>query len=67
MPKNSWKKRTNDDVKMLKKLVKANTPTRVMWLDKYLWRSEASIRSKSQSLWLSLKPVNQSPYNKKKK
>lgn len=51
--------------KQLKELARGNTPTRVIGLK--LGRSEYSIRSKAQSLGISLKPTNQSPYNRRKK
>jgi hypothetical protein len=54
---NPW---TSDEVARLRKLAKENTPTRVIGMK--LGRSESSVRSKAQSIKLSLKPVNQSPY-----
>ncbi len=59
---NPW---TPTDVKTLKQLIKENTPTRVIGLE--LGRTEDAIRSKASDLDLSLKPVNQSPYNRKPK
>jgi hypothetical protein len=49
----------------LKKLVKENTPTRVIGLK--LGRPVGGVRGKASSLGVSLKPTNQSPYNRKKK
>ncbi|MBK6914324.1 MAG: hypothetical protein IPH11_11970 [Ignavibacteriales bacterium] len=46
-------------------MAKQNTPTRVIGLK--LGRTEESIRSKASEFNISLKPVNQSPYNRKKK
>jgi hypothetical protein len=63
MPKstaNTGKPWTSDEVAQLRKLAKENTPTRVMGLK--LGRTEKSVRSKTQAIGLSLKPVNQSPY-----
>jgi hypothetical protein len=57
-----WKK---SDVKELKKLAKENTPTRVIGLK--LGRTEAAVRAKAQNEDVSLKPTNQSPYNRRKK
>lgn len=49
----------------LKKLADENTPTRVIGLK--LGRSEDSVRSKASKEGISLKPTNQSPYNRRKK
>lgn len=43
-------------------LAQHNTPTRVIGLK--LGRSEDAIRSKASDLGISLKPVNQSPFNR---
>jgi hypothetical protein len=51
---------TPKEEKQLKTLAKQNTPTRLMGFK--LQRTEASIRNKAQSLNLSLKPTNKSPY-----
>lgn len=59
---NTW---TPSDVKTLKQLIKGNTPTRLIGLE--LGRTENAIRSKAQNLDLSLKPTNQSPYNRRTK
>jgi len=64
-PSNSGKPWTKSDVSTLRKLAKQNTPTRVIGLK--MKRTESSIYSKSSSLNLSLKPTNQSPYNRRKK
>ncbi|MCG2689336.1 hypothetical protein L6255_02760 [Candidatus Parcubacteria bacterium] len=63
--KNANKQWTDKDIANVKELVKENTPTRVVALK--LGRTENSVRSKASDLDLSLKPVNQSPYNRKKK
>lgn len=62
--RNSGKPWTNDDVGQLKKLVGQNTPTRVIGLK--LGRTESSVYSKSSDEKVSLKPTNQSPYNRRK-
>lgn len=49
----------------LKKLADENTPTRVIGIK--LGRSEDSVRSKASKEGISLKPTNQSPYNRRKK
>ncbi len=51
---------TPEEEEQLQKLVKQNTPTRLIGLK--LQRTEESVRSKAQQLGVSLKPVNQSPY-----
>jgi hypothetical protein len=50
---------------MLRKLAKENTPTRVIGLK--LRRTEDAIRGKAAELDISLKPTNQSPYNRRPK
>jgi len=66
----SYKRRSrelwsNADVRMLKQLAKANTPTGVMSVK--LQRPIGAIRSKAQREGISLKPVNRSPYNRRTK
>jgi hypothetical protein len=63
--KNSGKRWTPGDKQNLRKLAKGNTPTGVIGLK--LSRTENSIRSKASELGISLKPTNQSPYNRRKK
>lgn len=64
MSKNSGKHWTKDEVQQLKDLAKGNTPTRLIaWK---LGRSEDSVRSKASDTDVSLKPTNQSPYNRRK-
>lgn len=68
MPKstrNSGKQWTSEDERQLKQLAEGNTPTRVIGLK--LGRSEDAIRSKAASEAVSLRPTNQSPYNRNKK
>jgi hypothetical protein len=64
-PKNKGKQWTDADVSKLEKLVKGNTPTGL--IAHQLGRSEDAVRSKASELEVSLKPTNQSPYNKLKK
>lgn len=63
-PKNAGKHWSPAEEKKLQKLADQNTPTRVIGLK--LGRSEDAIRSKAQDLDVSLKPTNQSPYNRRK-
>jgi hypothetical protein len=68
MPKytrNTGKEWTDGEVKELKELAKQNTPTRVIGLK--LGRTEGSVRTKASEKKVSLKPVNQAPYNRAKK
>ncbi len=67
MPKyirNSHKPWTSNQEKVLKQLAKQNTPTRVIGLK--LGRPEGGVRSKASNLNVSLRPTNQSPYNRRK-
>ena len=59
---NEW---TKQDLSSLKKLVKENTPTRVIGLK--LKRTPNAIYAKASEENISLKPTNQSPYNRRKK
>lgn len=62
--KNSGKSWTQAQVQQLKTLAAGNTPTRVIGLK--MGRSESAVQSKASSERVSLKPMNQSPYNRKK-
>lgn len=64
-PKNHGKSWTPADLKQLEKLADQNTPTRVIGLK--LGRTENSIRSAASENEISLKPTNQSPYNRRKR
>lgn len=64
-PPNHGKEWTGKDVKQLEQLADGNTPTRVIALK--LGRTEDSVRSKASQEDISLKPTNQSPYNRRKK
>ncbi|MBT6401421.1 hypothetical protein HN803_00770 [candidate division WWE3 bacterium] len=63
--KNANKQWSSSDIANLRKLAKGNTPTRVMGLK--LGRTPAAVSSKASDLGVSLKPTNQSPYNRRKK
>lgn len=62
--RNSGKTWTPKDVSQLKSLVKQNTPTRVIGLK--LGRTPEAVASKASQKHVSLKPTNQSPYNRSK-
>jgi len=64
-PTNHGKPWTTGDVNRLQQLASGNTPTRVMGIK--LGRTEDSIRSKAHEEGISLRPTNQSPYNRRKK
>lgn len=63
-PTNSGKGWSSADVRQLKQLAKGNTPTRV--IDLKMGRSAGAVQSKASSEGVSLKPTNQSPYNRRK-
>jgi len=63
-PGNHGKDWSNADVKQLGQLAKENTPTRVMGLK--LGRTPAAVQQKASAEDISLKPNNQSPYNRRK-
>lgn len=63
--RNSGKEWNGSDVAQLRKLAKQNTPTRVIGLK--LGRTENAVRTKASEKGVSLKPTNQSPYNRRKK
>lgn len=62
--RNSGKPWTPAQVKQLEKLAQGNTPTRVIGLK--LGRTPAAIQKKASETNISLKPTNQSPYNRRK-
>lgn len=64
-PKNHGSSWTPAADKQLRKLAAQNTPTRVMGLK--LGRTADAVRSHAQQINLSLKPTNQSPYNRRKR
>jgi hypothetical protein len=59
--RNSGKPWSPSDVK---DLARGNTPTRVIGLK--LGRTEDAVRNKASDEGISLKPTNQSPYNRRK-
>lgn len=60
--RNSGKPWTPKDIKALERLAAGNTPTRIIGLD--LGRTEDAVRTKASEEGISLKPTNQSPYNR---
>lgn len=67
MPKsdrNSGNRWSPAEVKQLDQLAKENTPTRVIGLK--LGRTESAVQAKASDEGISLKPTNQSPYNRRK-
>jgi hypothetical protein len=62
--RNSGTNWTPTQQRELRSLARENTPTRVIGLK--LGRTEAAVRTKAADLGVSLKPTNQSPYNRKK-
>jgi hypothetical protein len=62
--RNSGTRWTSQEVQQLKHLAAQNTPTRVIGLK--LGRTEDAVRSKASQEDVSLKPTNQSPYNRSK-
>jgi hypothetical protein len=62
--RNSGKHWTPSEVQQLKSLAGENTPTRVIGLK--LGRPEAGVRQKASEQNISLKPANQSPYNRRR-
>jgi len=63
--RNTGKSWSNSEKKELKTLAKENTPTRVIGLK--LGRTPDAIYSAASKFGVSLKPTNQSPYNRRKK
>jgi len=55
---------TRQEEQKLQMLVDQNTPTRVMGIKPQ--RTEVAVTNKSSELEISLKPTNQSPYNRRK-
>jgi len=62
--RNSGKTWSAAELANLQKLASQNTPTRVIGLK--LGRTEDAVRTKASLEGVSLKPTNQSPYNKRK-
>ena len=63
--RNTGKPWTPKDVSDLGKLAAENTPTRVIGLK--LGRTEGAVQTKASEQGISLKPTNQSPYNRRTK
>ena len=63
-PINARKNWSRQEVKELAKLADLNTPTRVIGLK--LGRTESAVYAKASEQDISLKPTNQSPYNRRK-
>ena len=61
--RNTGKHWSSADARQLKTLARENTPTRVIGLK--LGRTEDAVRSKAAKEGVSLKPTNQSPYNRR--
>lgn len=62
--KNTGQPWTSSSKSELKSLAAKNTPTGVIGLK--LGRTESSVRSQAGKQGVSLRPTNQSPYNRKK-
>jgi len=63
--RNTGKQWSSVEYSKLKELVQKNTPTRVIGL--IMGRPVGGVQSKASELGVSLKPTNQSPYNRRKK
>lgn len=64
-PSNHGKDWKPADNRLLRELIRENTPTRVMGLK--LGRTPGAVQQRANELGLSTKPTNQSPYNRRKK
>ncbi len=64
-PQNHNKSWAPGDLKQLRQLAKENTPTRVIGIK--LQRTPFAVQNKASQENISLKPTNQSPYNRRKK
>ena len=62
--RNSGTRWSGSDERQLRQLAHQNTPTRVMGLK--LGRTPEAVQAKACDLRISLKPTNQSPYNRSK-
>jgi len=63
--RNAGTRWTDKEVQQLAQLAGGNTPTRVIGLK--LGRTEDAIRAKAAGEGISLRPWNQSPYNRRKR
>lgn len=57
----SWMK---GEVRQIRELAKQNTPTKMIGLK--LGRTEEAVRNRASREGISLRPTNQSPYNREK-
>lgn len=64
-PKNHGKHWSSDDIEQLRDLAEENTPTRVIGLK--LGRTPDAVENKASEEDITLKPTNQSPYNRQRK
>jgi hypothetical protein len=62
--RNTGKPWSPTDVGQLRELARQNTPTRVIGLK--LGRTEDAVRSRASQENVSLRPTNQSPYNRRR-
>lgn len=62
--RNAGKQWTSTEERQLRELARENTPTRVIGLK--LGRPVGGVSNKASELGVSLRPVNQSPYNRRK-
>jgi hypothetical protein len=63
--RNTGKQWTPSDDQALRQMARENTPTRVIGFK--LGRTEQAVRTHASEEGVSLKPTNQSPYNRRKK
>lgn len=63
-PSNHHQEWTAAQTRELGRLADGNTPTRVIGLK--LGRTPAAVQNKASELDISLRPTNQSPYNRRK-
>lgn len=64
-PSNHGQDWTRNDIQQLRQLANENTPTRVMGIK--LGRTPDAVSAKASEERISLKPVNQRPYNRRSK
>lgn len=62
--RNSGARWSSSDERQLRQLANQNTPTRVMGFK--LGRTAEAVQAKASDMGVSLKPTNQSPYNRQK-
>lgn len=64
IPSNHHKRWSRNEVAQLRVFANQNTPTRVIGIK--LQRTPAAVAQKASEKQISLKPTNQSPYNRRK-